>query len=1195
MKSLFKHLAEVAQSSKKKVLSTDKIATPCNGRFQEVQKLYGYGCKKESPTRYFPKLSGKQLVFSSLLVPFFLFSPLLTPNARAVSIELDGTRSVTSGSDCGIATYRYGTNTTFEGKQLDLIVEVLDEDNEYPNTCVDVSSNKLSVRIRDKDQGDNVAYMDLKVTVVERNTTTPVEVDRLTMTGFDLDINSGGGTGSDDIYLKVPDGVAISTDSEVQYSEGSFFGGQYQAKLKGTILRNCEDTSGSAQASCRGAGIYINGINGVNKVSSITFRLQNDNAYGQSNSFSSNRRFEISFEVDDLDSIVTDNTDYGDAPSSYGNPGHSVSANIALGYGLVPDNESSTQASANADGDDTDTNTVDYDDDEAVQLNGQPLENQSLDAGATTNLDVTTYGTGYLSAWVDLDGNGNFSGADEQVVDDILISSNTVKNTSVPIAIPASATGGDSYIRFRFSTTQGVSFSGFSNSDGEVEDYQVAIASSTTEDYGDAPNDLSSIDGDLTSAYPTLEADNGAKHTIDGSTFLGSGVDSESDGQPTLNADSDSDDGVTFPTIGSNSALVVGRDNTIAVEASKAGVLNAWVDWNQDGDWEDAGEQIATNQALSAGSNIINVNPGTTTPHGSTYVRFRFSSQSGLQPTGAASDGEVEDYRVNVVIPEITACLAPLLNGGFESPAVNGSTPTPIQVFQSNRIVAYRESEVDGWAYISSNPNSSFSGSSVSGFEQRNAIELWRRGNSLNVPPHEGEQFAEINAYILGNLHQDVISGPGVTMRWQFAHRGRTGNDTIRIKIGPPGATVNQGEFTTGNTEWKVYSGTYTVPPGQTITRFEFEAVRTANGNSSTGNFVDDIRFGVDCNNSISGTVFQDYGTTVSSNTANDVLDTDESGIQNVNLNLYKDGGDGVFGDGSGNPGGDDTVVGSPVDTDSDGKYSFTGLIPGNYWVDVDADDEDLNGRTYGGGDVDTTQTDPRLITIVPGNDQIVNFPFDATNNPNVLLIKRITKINDGITTNGGDNLSIYNQEDSNPYDDNKVEITDLPENEGDPKPDTDKWKDTTSDTSSTFLIGGINGGKVEPDDELEYTIYYLSAGDSEAENVLVCDRVPGNVSFIPTSFNNQTAATGGLQGSDKGIQWLKDGNTESLTNVKDGDAAQYFPPGVEPSTVYPKIKCDGANTNGAIVVDLGNLPNATDPGTPNTSYGYIRFRGRVK
>ncbi|AFY56043.1 conserved repeat protein [Rivularia sp. PCC 7116] len=211
-------------------------------------------------------------------------------------------------------------------------------------------------------------------------------------------------------------------------------------------------------------------------------------------------------------------------------------------------------------------------------------------------------------------------------------------------------------------------------------------------------------------------------------------------------------------------------------------------------------------------------------------------------------------------------------------------------------------------------------------------------------------------------------------------------------------------------------------------------------------------------------------------------------------------------------------------------------------------------------------------------------------NNPNILLIKRITKINNGITTNNGDNLAIYNQEDSNPYDDNKLD------NPAPDPVDTDKWLGTTSDTSSTFLIGGIDGGKVEPDDEIEYTIYYLSGGDSEAKNVLFCDRVPENVTFVTNSFNGEAnQATGGLQNADRGIQWLKDGNTESLTNVKDGDVAQYFPPGIEPSTVYPKIKCDGTNTNGAVVVNLGNLPLATAPGTPNTSYGFVRFRGRVK
>jgi hypothetical protein len=78
-------------------------------------------------------------------------------------------------------------------------------------------------------------------------------------------------------------------------------------------------------------------------------------------------------------------------------------------------------------------------------------------------------------------------------------------------------------------------------------------------------------------------------------------------------------------------------------------------------------------------------------------------------------------------------------------------------------------------------------------------------------------------------------------------------------------------------------------------------------------------------------------------------------------------------------------------------------------------------------------------------------------------------------------------------------------------------------------------------------------------------------------------------------MQLLWDGTTSNLTNVPDGDVGQYFAPGIDPKATYPNINCRGDNTNGAVVVNLGNLPNATTPGIPTKSYGFIRFRGRVK
>lgn len=238
------------------------------------------------------------------------------------------------------------------------------------------------------------------------------------------------------------------------------------------------------------------------------------------------------------------------------------------------------------------------------------------------------------------------------------------------------------------------------------------------------------------------------------------------------------------------------------------------------------------------------------------------------------------------------------------------------------------------------------------------------------------------------------------------------------------------------------------------------------------------------------------------------------------------------------------------------------------------------------------TVTDPH-----PHNNTYQDTDTVIATHPNVLLVKRITAVNGTTTTNGGDNLSNYINEVANPYDDNTIEPNLAPKLPNYPTADTDKWPDRdNSGTPDEFLIGGINGGSVNPGDELEYTIYFISTGDAPAHNVLFCDRVPENVTFIPTAFNsNPPQASGGLPNSDRGITLNFGGSSLSLTNIADGDNAQYFAPGIEPTTVFPNLNCHGSNSHGAVVVNLGTLPNATAPGTPTNSYGFVRFRGRVK
>ncbi len=121
-------------------------------------------------------------------------------------------------------------------------------------------------------------------------------------------------------------------------------------------------------------------------------------------------------------------------------------------------------------------------------------------------------------------------------------------------------------------------------------------------------------------------------------------------------------------------------------------------------------------------------------------------------------------------------------------------------------------------------------------------IEIWSSG-FRSVPSHSGNQHAEINAYQNAALYFDLSTVPGSLLNWSFAHRGRAGPDEISVNIGPPDAEIRQEKFITDTISWMVYEGEYTIPDNQFTTRFQFEAVSTAGGVITVGNFVDDVSF----------------------------------------------------------------------------------------------------------------------------------------------------------------------------------------------------------------------------------------------------------------------------------------------------------------------------------------------------------------
>jgi CshA-type fibril repeat protein len=174
-----------------------------------------------------------------------------------------------------------------------------------------------------------------------------------------------------------------------------------------------------------------------------------------------------------------------------------------------------------------------------------------------------------------------------------------------------------------------------------------------------------------------------------------------------------------------------------------------------------------------------------------------------------------------------TACppVPPLINGGLEVPSIpgaNGDVPA-----------ANAGSPTPGIGWSTDDPSL--------------VIELWKDG-FLGVPADSGAQFVEINANAQDTLTQDVATTPGTKVRWHLAHRGRAGTDTMQLQVGAPGgplvAQVPDGQAGTdmadGTTAWGHYTGVYTVPAGQTTTRFAFAAIAEA-FNPSYGNFLDSV------------------------------------------------------------------------------------------------------------------------------------------------------------------------------------------------------------------------------------------------------------------------------------------------------------------------------------------------------------------
>jgi hypothetical protein len=371
--------------------------------------------------------------------------------------------------------------------------------------------------------------------------------------------------------------------------------------------------------------------------------------------------------------------DYGDAPDSYenGNPAHHrLNPNIWLGDYIDPEfGPFSTIPGAG--GDDLDGSPDDEDGATFSYLSPGGHAHISIDATLSEGIQ------GYLSAWIDLNRDGDWEETDEEVLENEVITADHLPRGFV-VSIPESAVLGYTFSRIRLSTEPLTSPWGQA-ADGEVEDYVVVIFL----DYGDAP-----------ATYPT------ASHTMQTSFILGEEIDGEFAPNVSDNADGDDlhilddEDGILFPMLVRGSPAVIDITASIPGPAGTVDPLHGWIDFNQDGDWNDPGEHVMDAVFIAYGLNhrVINIPAGALL--GETFARFRLSHQRELSDEGFGEVGEVEDYLVQIYDGTIDFGDAPDGMGGYDYPTLIANCGANHEIVEGVYMGSGVDGETDGQPHI---------------------------------------------------------------------------------------------------------------------------------------------------------------------------------------------------------------------------------------------------------------------------------------------------------------------------------------------------------------------------------------------------------------------------------------------------------------------------------------------------------------
>jgi uncharacterized repeat protein (TIGR01451 family) len=792
----------------------------------------------------------------------------------------------------------------------------------------------------------------------------------------------------------------------------------------------------------------------------------------------------------------------------------------------------------------------------------------------------------------------------------------------------------------------------------------------TSVDFGDAPDGSA---GTAAANYRTTESDNGPNHVITAALKLGATAPDTDDGlqqNTAANADGADEDAFTSlpnaPSTGTYSLNNVPVTNTTGSTAT----LRAWIDFNKNGSFE-AGESASATVANNATTANLTWTVPAGTVTGSTYARFRLTTQALTDNTatttedersfGAASNGEVEDYAVTLG-PRPTASALPLtcpVNtsvsiASLDAGATNDATTItyPNAGGGGRTMVVTKLSGSNTISGPSPNMYPLGTGTPVGGIwlgSDDRVVRSWvGRDTETYEVTFDGDitalkmAFSAINGNTDGIEHIKILkvydaAGNDITSTTNYGFVDNTPAGFGSLSFFTDTRTLEPTTYSPNLTEGGTYgnaNGTIALQNAAGIRRVEFQRLEPGNLSStnttgkerSNGVGLGPIEY---CNTP----ALVDYGDAPDGNTGVGTGNYKTTAIDNgpshtivngLKLGTNIDADSGTLQDSTATA---DNTSGTPNDEDAfttlpnvstSGTYSLSNIPVTNSvgaatlhaWVDFNkngsfeageytstpvangATSANLSwtvpsGTTAGStfarfrlttqtltDDTVTTAEDERSIGTAI-NGEVEDYAVSIAAKANLLLVKRITSIKDGATNT------------VTPYtafvDNTSATTTAINDNHC-------NWPGATGTAgacTNTYTLGAIAPGKVKPGDEIEYTIYYLNAGNNKA-TARICDRIDPNLNFS-------------LQGGN-GIGLSKGGAAMSmLTNTgTDADNAQLTTPALA-------TNCNLPNNSGTdvVVVDVGTadapgipgtpLMGSTGAGTPTTSYGYIRIKTTVK